>query len=102
MLPSDIGIDPEHMDRYIQTGTDVDDLAAAMARAFPGLAPRPVKVIPCLVTDSPDGQFLIGRLPGQPRVIIAGGNSGHGFRARCRPWGTAGLRLSSGLATRRA
>lgn len=68
------------MDRYIHTGTDIDDLAAAVARAFPGLDPRPARVIPCLVTDSPDSQFLLGRFPGQPREIIAGGDSGHGFK----------------------
>ena len=80
ILPGGAGIDPEHIDRYIHTSTDIDDLAAAVGRAFPGLDPRPAKVIPCLVTDSPDGQFLIGRLPGQPRIIIAGGDSGHGFK----------------------
>ena len=42
--------------------------------------PRPEKVIPCVVTDSPDGQFLIGRPAGQDRMIVAGGDSGHGFK----------------------
>jgi sarcosine oxidase len=37
-------------------------------------------VIPCLVNDSPDGQFLVGQLSGQPRIIVAGGDSGHGFK----------------------
>jgi len=74
------GIDPEEMDRYIHLDTDVDELTAQVAQALPGLAPRPAKVIPCLVTDSPDGQFLVGRLPSQPRVVIAGGDSGHGFK----------------------
>ena len=74
------GIDPEEMDRYIHLDTDVDELTALVARALPGLESRPAKVIPCLVTDSPDGQFLAGRLPGQPRVVVAGGDSGHGFK----------------------
>jgi len=51
-----------------------------VAQALPGLDPRPAKVIPCLVTDSPDEQFLVGPLPGEPRVIVAGGDSGHGFK----------------------
>jgi len=74
------GIDPEEMDRYIHLDTDIDELASAVAEAFPGLDPRPAKVIPCVITDSPDGQFLAGRLPGQPRVVVAGGDSGHGFK----------------------
>jgi len=74
------GIDPEEMDRYIHLDTDIDAVTAHVAQAFPGLDPRPVKAITCMVTDSADGQFLVGRLPGQPRVVVAGGDSGHGFK----------------------
>ena len=74
------GIDPEEMDRYIHLDTDIDELASAVTEAFPGLDPRPAKVIPCVITDSPDRQFLAGRLPGEPRVVVAGGDSGHGFK----------------------
>jgi sarcosine oxidase len=74
------GIDPEEMDRYIHLDTDIDELASSVSRAFPGLDPRPAKVIPCLITDSADGQFLVGRLSDEPRVIVAGGDSGHGFK----------------------
>jgi sarcosine oxidase len=73
-------IDPEEMDRYIHLDTDVDELAASVARAFPALEPRPAKAIPCVVTDSPDEQFLVGRLPAEPRIVVAGGDSGHGFK----------------------
>jgi sarcosine oxidase len=73
-------IDPEEMDRYIHLDTDVDELASCVARAFPGLEPRPAKVIPCVVTDSPDEQFLVGRLATEPRLVVAGGDSGHGFK----------------------
>ena len=74
------GIDPEEMDRYVHLDSDIDELSASVERAFPGLDPRPEKVIPCLVNDSPDGQFLVGQLSGQPRIIVAGGDSGHGFK----------------------
>lgn len=74
------GIDPEEMDRYIHLDTDIDELSSCVARALPGLDPQPAKVIPCLVTDSPDGQFLVGRLNTEPRVVVAGGDSGHGFK----------------------
>ncbi len=78
--PDGAGIDPDEMDRYIHPDTDIDDLAAQVARALPGLDPRPAKVIPCLITDSPDEQFLVGRLDRDPRVVVAGGDSGHGFK----------------------
>jgi sarcosine oxidase len=74
------GIDPEVMDRYIHLDTDIDQLSETVARAFPGLDPRPAKVIPCLINDSPDGQFMVGRLSGQTHVVVAGGDSGHGFK----------------------
>lgn len=73
-------LDPEELDRYIHTDSDLDRLAASVGSAFPGLDPRPAKAIPCVVTDSPDGQFIIGRLAGEPRVLVAGGDSGHGFK----------------------
>ncbi|CAM3891726.1 FAD-dependent oxidoreductase [Kibdelosporangium persicum] len=50
----------------------------AVARAFPELEPKPFAVRPCHVTDSPDGQFLVGRI--SEHVTIAGGDSGHGFK----------------------
>jgi sarcosine oxidase len=78
--PDGAGIDPEEMDRYIHLDTDIDELSSQVARALPGLDPRPAKVIPCVITESPDGQFLAGRLPSEPRIVVAGGDSGHGFK----------------------
>ena len=34
----------------------------------------------CLYTNSPDGHFIIDFYPGQPRVLLACGFSGHGFK----------------------
>ena len=78
--PGDMGIDPEGMDRYIHLDTDIGRVSAMVAEAFPGLNPVPEKAIPCMITDSPDGQFIVGRLPRQPRLVVAGGDSGHGFK----------------------
>jgi sarcosine oxidase len=73
-------VDPEELDRYVHPGRDMDELSSAVAAAFPGLDPRPAKVIPCMVTDSADGQFVVGRAPGRSRLVVAGGDSGHGFK----------------------
>ncbi|MDX3004983.1 N-methyl-L-tryptophan oxidase [Kribbella solani] len=72
------GFDPDELDRYIHPVADIAELAAAVGRAFPGLDPAPVKAIPCMVTDTPDGQFLVGRY--DERLVIAGGDNGHGFK----------------------
>ena len=77
---SGAGTDPEQLDRYVHLDTDISALAAEVAQAFPGLHPQPAKVIPCVITHSPDGQFLAGRLGGGSRVVVAGGDSGHGFK----------------------
>jgi sarcosine oxidase len=58
--------------------SDTTIIQEAVAQAFPGLDPNPVKVVPCHVTDSPDGLFLIGHVAGN--VLVAGGDSGHGFK----------------------
>jgi sarcosine oxidase len=72
--------DPDELDRYIHPRTDVDQLADAVATAFPQVDPVPVKAIPCMITNSPDEQFLVGRPDGDPRLVVAGGDSGHGFK----------------------
>jgi sarcosine oxidase len=72
--------DPDELDRYVHPRRDVDMLAEAVAAAFPQIDPVPVKVIPCMITNSPDEQFLVGRPGGDPRLVVAGGDSGHGFK----------------------
>ncbi|HWD83352.1 MAG TPA: N-methyl-L-tryptophan oxidase [Kribbella sp.] len=71
-------VDPDELDRYIHPREDIAELSAAIADHFPDLDPEPVKLMPCMVTDSLDGQFLAGRYG--DRVVIAGGDSGHGFK----------------------
>ena len=35
---------------------------------------------PCLYTNTPSWDFVVDRLPDNPRVIVAGAFSGHGFK----------------------
>ncbi|WP_200834327.1 FAD-dependent oxidoreductase [Amycolatopsis alkalitolerans] len=51
--------------------------AALPEQVIPGLRPEPVKAQPCMVTDTPDHQFVLGR---RHRTVVAGGCSGHGFK----------------------
>jgi sarcosine oxidase len=68
------------VDRYIHPDADYAALSAAVARAFPDLDPVPSKAITCMVTNSLDRQFVIGCPGGDDRVVVAGGDSGHGFK----------------------
>lgn len=47
---------------------------------LPGLKPEPVAAKTCLYTMTPDGDFILDRLPGEPNVIVASPCSGHGFK----------------------
>jgi glycine/D-amino acid oxidase-like deaminating enzyme len=61
-----------------------EGLAAArayLARRFPALAGAPLLAARvCQYTDTPDGDFIVDRLPGRDDVWIVGGGSGHGFK----------------------
>jgi sarcosine oxidase len=52
-----------------------------IAHRFPALANAPLLGAEvCQYENSPDGHFIIDRHPAMPRVWIAGGGSGHGFK----------------------
>jgi sarcosine oxidase len=72
--------DADELDRYIHPRDDLQKVSSWVADAFDGIEPLPDKTIPCMVTHSPDQQFLIGRPGGDPRLVLAGGDSGHGFK----------------------
>jgi sarcosine oxidase len=72
--------DPSRGDRLV----DPDSVRLARAyleRRFPGLAGAPITASRvCQYETTPDGHFLIGRLPGYDNVWVVGGGSGHGFK----------------------
>ena len=52
----------------------------ALADHIPAANGRLLAAKTCLYTMTPDGDFLIDRLPGHPNVIVASPCSGHGFK----------------------
>lgn len=75
----------EEADRPEDVRREVDPEEAGKARRaveplLPGPGRSPVDSRVCLYTDTPDGDFLIDRLEGEPPVILATGFSGHGFK----------------------
>lgn len=73
-------VDPDTVLRGMRPGVDWKTLADLLPTAVPGLEPTPVIAQPCMITETPDGQFVVGRHPDRCRVILAGGDHGHGFK----------------------
>lgn len=55
-------------------------LSDAIARHYPGLWPEPVRSESYVDGFAPDGDPIVGALPGSPNVIVAAGFSAHGFK----------------------
>jgi sarcosine oxidase len=68
---------PETVDRSPRPADEADVRAWAAAH-LPDAAGRLFDAQVCLYTNTPDANFLIGEL--EPRVFVAGGFSGHGFK----------------------
>jgi len=73
-------VDPDCVDQTLQRH-EVDELRHGLSTILPemgaaGLARTSV----CLYTNTPDGHFVIDVLEDDPRVVVACGFSGHGFK----------------------
>ena len=55
-------------------------LRAVIQKRLPALNGPVLSGLVCMYENSPDEHFLIDRLPGQSKVVFAGGFSGHGFK----------------------
>lgn len=71
-------VDPDDVPRDT-TAADRAELDAVF-RHLPAAAGPITAMRTCLYTMSPDGHFVIGRHPDEPRVTVACGFSGHGFK----------------------
>ena len=71
--------DPDTLDRTLQH-TDVDAVAPFVRRHMPRLHVDVVRHAACMYTMTPDAHFIVDRAPDHPRVVVAGGFSGHGFK----------------------
>lgn len=60
--------------------TDADPVRAFLRARLPDLDRPPRDYSVGLYTNTPDRRFLLGPHPASPRVVIAGGLSGHGYK----------------------
>ena len=72
-------VDPDVVDRSISV-EDYALVSRLVAENLPDLDPQPSGVAACMVTRTPDHQFLVGRPHGDPRLLLGGGDSGHAFK----------------------
>lgn len=72
-------VDPDTVDRAVHA--DDLDRARDYARNYlPALDPEPVSAQTCLMTLTPDTNFVIGAPKELPNVTVLAGFSGHGFK----------------------
>src|SRR5439155_309646 len=71
---------PESPNRVV-TPQDEQNLREFLSSTFPALADAPiVNTRICLYCDTSDGHFWIAPDPERPGLIVATGDSGHGFK----------------------
>lgn len=70
---------PDRPERAVER-REVEAVVQVMERYFPGSSWHPVRSATCMYTLTPDRHFLVDRHPRDPRVVLAGGGSGHGFK----------------------
>lgn len=76
---SGIDADPDTLDRDVHDG-EIADARAALESFVPAAAGPFLRGAPCMYSNTPDEHFAIGAHPRQPRVVVAGGFSGHGYK----------------------
>lgn len=75
----DEAVDPEDCDRTVSAADEA--IIRTMLKAHLPNADGPLLATrTCLYTMAPDGDFILDRMPGSPRIIIASPCSGHGFK----------------------
>ncbi len=69
---------PDRLDRKISRA-DIDAIAPLVRRYLPGLG-KHVRSSVCMYPMADDERFILARHPGDPRLVIGAGLSGHGFK----------------------
>jgi sarcosine oxidase len=72
-------VDPDHMERTANA-EDERLLREGICKYFPDANGPTLSLKTCLYTNTPDRHFIIDFLPSSPRILVAGGFSGYGFK----------------------
>jgi sarcosine oxidase len=74
-----VSTSPETIDREVRE-EEIGFLRGYLADHIPELAGRCLDARACMYTNTPDEHFVISVYPENPRVVIACGFSGHGYK----------------------
>jgi monomeric sarcosine oxidase len=74
--------DPLQVDRELHPG-DQQRVERFLVEHLPGVRRELAHFSVCLYTLTPDEHFLVDRHPSDPRIALAAGLSGHGFKFTC-------------------
>jgi sarcosine oxidase len=72
-------VDPETCDRVV-SATDEEAITGRLFAMLPAASGPVMAAKTCLYTMAPDGDFVLDRVPGRERIVIASPCSGHGFK----------------------
>jgi sarcosine oxidase len=76
---ADETVDPDRYDRIV-SAADEAMIRSCLTTHLPAADGQLVAATTCLYTMTPDGDFIIDRMPGNAAVIVASPCSGHGFK----------------------
>ena len=77
---TDITDDPERLRREVAPEEGIALTARHVEGRLLGLGKTPLRSVVCPYTNTPDGDFLIDRMPDNDRVVLVSACSGHGFK----------------------
>jgi sarcosine oxidase len=72
-------VDPDDHNRVISS-EDEAAIRDAIADYLPAANGPLLSTKTCLYTMSPDGDFIVDQMPGEPQIVVASPCSGHGFK----------------------
>jgi sarcosine oxidase len=75
----DEAVEPDSYDTRV-SADDEAAIRAGIAEHLPAANGVLLGASTCLYTMTPDGDFVIDRLPGAPQVVVVSPCSGHGFK----------------------
>ncbi|MEA2784090.1 MAG: sarcosine oxidase [Candidatus Eremiobacteraeota bacterium] len=76
---SGVDADPDALVRDVGDA-EIAYVRAALASFVPAANGAFLRASACMYSNTPDEHFVIGAHPRQPRVVLAGGFSGHGYK----------------------
>lgn len=76
----DLDTDPDSVDRAVSKTSIEEMFAKNLQGRLADITPECLRTTTCLYTITADSDFIIGRLPQSPQMILVSPCSGHGFK----------------------